>query len=154
MKKITITHEDGTTDIFELDEVTREDLRMGVAAMDGYCTEGSDWRMLDGIENALAAECYTPEPKSEKDRFVDYVMGFYGYEGIYKDDFKGGHFFRIEIVRAYDVIRDNPLHDWDGGTTHDREAACAYIERMREEGYGTHEWAYGKQPVMNSLRQE
>ena len=143
VKTITVTHADGTTNTFPLTKNDIEVLDTAIESMVGvsgsfdYLVEDYGWtdRQCDRAEDTLNALSYAltvkrPNPKTEKQKFVGYCLDFYGTDGCYADDFETPFTFE-EIERAYDVIRDNPLHDWDGGCTHDREATCDLIQKWR-----------------------
>jgi len=58
--------------------------------------------------------------EEERDEFVEYVSGFYGKDGIYKNDYNGG-FTKSEIEDAVDKYMNNKNTVWGGGDSTDRE---------------------------------
>lgn len=72
--------------------------------------------------------------EEELDRFIEYVDGFYGKEGIYAEELNGG-FTKKELESAVnnyiiDINNNkNPDVTWGGGDSLDRERVREYLEK-------------------------
>lgn len=70
--------------------------------------------------------------KTELEQFQIYCDEFYGTNGIYKDQLKGGFTFEWikNAIRIYleDLNRKNTIKTWGGGDSVDRERVRTILE--------------------------
>ncbi len=115
---------DGYNDLIEL---AKDDVLEGAEKIASYN------EMIDGLELLIELEqdsnpnfekpiavMKQVDFEGDKNKFIDYVLGFYGKEGIYADDYKGG-FSREQVGKAVEQYLNDPQTDWGMGDSADRE---------------------------------
>ena len=67
--------------------------------------------------------------KTELQEFQNYCLGFYGKNGIYSDELKGGVSSKLmsKAIQIY-LLSINEMRNWGGGDSLDRERVRGILE--------------------------